>query len=128
MEIEITINGKETKINSSEDFYKEIDEFSDVQYLEVWITRNIESISMLTNGNIAWLMYIKNEDEECYSTRNSNIDENVETQIDFILSNGQKDFYPKHWTIAKEEALEAIEFFITYGGRSSKVKWQNDNE
>jgi hypothetical protein len=125
--ITISVNGAESHIKSAPELLTVMADAASMKYLEVWVEKGTESICMLANGSQAWLMYLLNQDEEFYSTRNPKVDEDTGEYLDFFLANGQGDVYPVSYLIAKEEAIRGMEYFIEHGGRAPWLSWHNDN-
>jgi hypothetical protein len=122
----ITINGIVKTIADGAELAAAMLEHSDIRFLEVWADRGDEAMCMLANGDRAWLMYLKNQDEECFSTRNLSIPDDGQ-QLEFRLSNGQTDFYPCHWTVTRELGTEGLTEFVEHGGRTASLEWHDDN-
>jgi hypothetical protein len=123
----ISVNGAESQVESASELQDRMAEVASMKYLEVWVEKGTEAICMLANGSQAWLMYLLNQDDECYSTRNPKVDDDTDECLDFYLSNGQRDVYPVSYLITKEEAIRGIEYFIEHGGRAPWLSWHNDN-
>lgn len=99
----------------------------DDQFKEIWIDGSDEqSICALINGNIGWLMYLRFDGDAGYSSRNplETSDENIE----FCLSNGQCDEYPKKWTYPLSILKEALFNFIKNGQLPNQVEWHENSQ
>ncbi len=125
MSPEATINGDTIVVRTGSELASILGDFSASQYLEVWVTRDGESMCMLANGDRAWLMYLKNIDEECFTTRSDDIVDQNE-YLDFRLSNGQADEYPAYWTVKLAHATNGIAHFFDQGGRTTSLTWHDD--
>ena len=95
------------------------------QFKEIWLKgENGESLCALINGDIGWLMYLRFEGDAVFSSRNPNI--SSEEDIEFMLSNGQIDIYPKNWTYHINILREAMESFLKDGKIPHQVEWHDD--
>ena len=122
----ITLNGVERTLGSGAELAAAVLQHSGTRFLEVWADHGNESMCMLANGDRAWLMYLKNQDEECFSTRNPAMPDDGK-QLEFRLSNGQMDVYPCHWTVTRELATQGLIEFLDHGGRTTSLEWHDDN-
>lgn len=96
------------------------------QYKEIWLEGPTkQSICALINGNIGWLMYLRFEGDAGLSSRN--LSENSKENVEFILSNGQCDEYPKNWTYPLEILKEALFSFIDNGELPKQIEWHDDS-
>ena len=97
------------------------------QYKEIWLKgTNEQSICALINGNVGWLMYLRFEGDTGYSSRNPS--ETSEENIEFFLSNGQCDEYPKKWTYPLAILKEALFSFLDNGALPKQVEWHDDSQ
>jgi hypothetical protein len=97
------------------------------QHKEIWVTSpNGSSICALINGDIGWLMYLRFHGDIGFSTRNPI--ESSDEEIEYILSNGQADSYPKKWAYPIEIIKEALVNFIESGQKPTEVKWNDDSK
>ena len=97
------------------------------QYKEIWLEGpEGQSVCALINGNLGWLMYLRFEGDAGYSSRNPL--ESSEENIEFYLSNGQRDEYPKKWAYPLNTIKEALFSFIDDGQLSKQVEWHDDSE
>lgn len=96
------------------------------QYKEIWLVGpNEQSICALINGNCGWLMYLRFEGDAGYSSRNPS--EISGDNIEYILSNGQLDKYPKKWAYPIEIIKEALFSFLDDGALPKQVEWHDDS-
>ena len=56
-----------------------------------------KSCARAINGDFGWLMYLRGNGDPGFSSRNPNYDGPPDAQIDYELSNGQRDLYPASW-------------------------------
>ncbi len=97
------------------------------QYKEIWIENSSrQCICALLNGDIGLLIYLSSEGDVGFSSRNPV--EISNENIEFYLSNGQRDEYPKKWTYSIKILKEALFSFIENGQLPKQVKWHNDAE
>ena len=75
--------------------------------------------------NIGWLMYLRFEGDSGYSSRNPL--ETSDEYIEFYVSNGQCDEYPKNWTYPIHTIKEALFSFIENSELPKQVEWRNDS-
>jgi hypothetical protein len=80
----------------------------------------------LVNGDCAWLMYTHNIDQASFSSRDPSYSGPSDDDVDFKLSNGQVDQYPRSWTIATDQALKVIEHFFVHKALAPWVTWHDD--
>jgi hypothetical protein len=79
-------------------------------------------MTMLRNGDHAWLMYLRYNGD---SGIVSHGDPHVPGTCSYTLSNGQVDEYPLSWCIGVDRCLKAITcFFVNEGTLSDFVSWQ----
>jgi len=103
------------------------DHLSGRRYSEVWLSLSEgRDVSMLVNGNRAWLMYLVNTDEECWHTLGG-AEASDRKEVEFRLANGQMDRYPESWVISTEAAVTALEYFLRSGERDPAVSWLRDS-
>ena len=96
------------------------------QYKEIWL-HSIEGqrICALINNDVGFLMYLRYEGDAGFTSRN--FQDTSKDNIEFLLSNGQKDLYPKKWTYPIDTIKEAMLYFLMLQERSPLVHWQDDS-
>jgi hypothetical protein len=80
----------------------------------------------LINGDFGWLMYLREEGDSGFSSRNPNYDGSADDQIEYRLDNGQHDLYPASWALPVEEVRRAIEYFENKHQRPPNIVWHKD--
>lgn len=120
--IRISFNGRPEQANSLEEFGAALRRYSAVREFELWLNaENGASMSLLRNGDHAFLMYLGQEGDSGFVTSG---DEDG-SPVRYRLSNGQVDEYPRCWCIPLEKAYEAVaEFYGSEGSRPDCVEWQ----
>ena len=74
-------------------------------------------------------MYLRFEGDAGYSSRNpSKPSKPSEENIEFILSNGQCDEYPKKLTYSLYILKKALYSFIENGALPKQVEWHDDSQ
>jgi hypothetical protein len=97
------------------------------QFKHIWISLDDgQSMTVLINGDIGWLMYLRTCEDSGFSTRNPEYAEAVGTII-FILDNGQGDEYPAHWTYPVSRLREALHEFLETHRLPMCVSWHDDS-
>ena len=97
-------------------------------YDEVWIeTENGQLKCALINGNMGWLMYLRERGDAGFSSRNPNYDGPADATLDYYLSNGQRDEYPLAWALPLEEIRCAIAYFEREQKPPPFITWHNDS-
>lgn len=95
------------------------------QFKEIWLEgKNGESMCAFINGDIGWLMYLRFEGDAGFSSRNPN--STSKKKIEFMLSNGQCDIYPEHWTYNIDELVTAMQSFLVDGKLPRQLDWHDD--
>jgi hypothetical protein len=81
-------------------------------YDEVWVhAPDGQSICALINGDLGWLMYLREEGDAGLRSDNLDYDGPPDAEIEYILSNGQLDRYPASWALPIQGIRQAIEYF-----------------
>ena len=71
-------------------------------------------------------MYLRYEGDSGFSTRNPQVKSNG--NMEFRLSNGQIDLYPKSWTYPLPVIKEALLYFMTHSDLPTQVGWHDDSK
>jgi hypothetical protein len=96
-------------------------------YGEIWInTPDGQSMSALIHGDVGWLMYLREEGDSGFTSRNPEYDGPSTAEIEYELSNGQHDFYPASWAIPIAEVRAALEYFEREHRPPPFVRWIDD--
>jgi hypothetical protein len=62
-----------------------------------------QQMTALINGKFGWLMYIRENADPGFSSRNPNYDGPDDAEIEYVVSNGQRDRYPAAWALPVED-------------------------
>ncbi|HXE55086.1 MAG TPA: Imm1 family immunity protein [Tepidisphaeraceae bacterium] len=81
----------------------------------------------LINGDVGWLMYLRESGDAGFSSRNPDYNGPPDEKIRFRLSNGQVDEYPGAWTYPTEVIQRALEHFRQTGAPAEFIEWHNDS-
>jgi hypothetical protein len=96
-------------------------------YEEVWVdSPDGQSLCALINGDRGWLMYLREEGDSGFSSRNPDYTGPANAQIEYELSNGQHDFYPASWALPIAEVRRALEYFAQEHRQPPFVVWHED--
>lgn len=87
-----------------------------------------QSLYVLINGDVGWLMYLREPGDAGFSSRNPDYAGPEDAMIDYELSNGQADEYPASWALPLPLIMRAIEYFRSEGLPPPFVVWHNDSE
>lgn len=119
--MEIEFNGIDVPIDSLEQLGVVLKNFDRTTEFELWISAgSFPSMCMLRNGEHAWLMYMRSEDDSVHSIGEYGGNESCR----FSLSNGQLDEYPLSWCIDVEQCYKVITYFyVNEGAIPAWVKW-----
>lgn len=72
-------------------------------------------------------MYLRENGDAGFSTRNPSYSGSPDALIDYYLDNGQHDQYPAAWALPVAEVQRAIEHFIIHSEPPSWLTWHNDS-
>ncbi len=81
----------------------------------------------LTNGGLGWLMYLREEGDAGFSSRNPDYAGPPDAEIEYELSNGQHDLYPASWALPVSEINRALEYFRQEQRPPGFITWRNDS-
>jgi len=99
------------------------------RFLELWVAAPPDqSLCALISGEVGWLMYLREEGDAGFSTRNSSYTGSPDALMDYYLENGQHDPYPVAWALPVAEVQRALEHFIIHAEPASWLTWHNDSE
>jgi hypothetical protein len=74
------------------------------KYDERWVeTSDGQAMCALINGNLGWLMYLRQSGDAGFSSRNPNYMGPSDAALEYFLGNGQGDEYPMAWALPIEE-------------------------
>ena len=81
-------------------------ELSGHQYDEIWVEAGDgQSMCALINGDLGWLMYLREPGDAGFSSRNPDYKGNPDATREYYLSNGQMDEHPAAWAIPIDQIL-----------------------
>lgn len=85
-----------------------------------------QSLLVLINGNFGWLMYLRYEGDAGFSSRNPLFEGDQEEMMEFLLCNGQADFYPLSWVLPIDQIDKAIAYFEETKQQPPFICWHAD--
>lgn len=99
------------------------------RYQEIWVyTEDDEQVMMaLINGDFGWLMYLREEGDAGFSSRNPEYVGSDDETMEFYLSNGQLDKYPLAWVLPMDQVKRALDYFEKYHKPPQFITWHNDS-
>lgn len=103
------------------------------QYKEIWIypeeTEEDERAMMgLINKDWGWLMYLREEGDSGFRSRNpdyAGTDDDGKT-MDFMLSNGQLDYYPLSYVLPAKQVMKALDYFEKHRQLPKFITWHDN--
>lgn len=98
------------------------------QYREVWLeSPDGQSLCALINGGQGWLMYLRENGDAGFSSRNPNYNGPADATIEYRLNNGQHDEYPASWALPVTEIERALSYFRKEHKPPCFIHWHNDS-
>jgi hypothetical protein len=98
------------------------------KFEEVWVhTPGGQMLCALINGDLGWLMYLRGEGDAGFSSRNPSYSGSPNAQIEYFLSNGQRDEYPASWALPIAEVRRALDYFQREQEPPPFITWHNDS-
>ena len=123
----LTLNGQEYPVRSSEELHAYLEAVRQHDYAELWLNQvDGAALCVLVNRDKAWLMFLRDEDDAGFSSRNPSYTGSSDATLEFFLSNGQRDEYPADWCIPTEKALQAVRYLFEHGERPYWIQWHED--
>ena len=97
-------------------------------YREVWIEApDGQSMCALINDQWGWLMYLREEGDAGFSSRNPVYAGAPEATIGYRLDNGQLDQYLASWAYPIAVIENALRFFEENHAPPPFIRWHNDS-
>ena len=94
---------------------------------EVWLEApDGQSLCALINGDVGWLMYLRDPGDAGFSSRNPDYDGDPNQEVEYLLNNGQRDWYPASWALPVEEVRKALDSFAREYQRPPFIVWRRD--
>ena len=127
--MELTLNGESYEVASLGGLRYHLPKISERQFCEIWLYSESgwPAVCTLVNGSYAWLMFLREEGDSGFSTRNPKYDGPKEALIEYFLSNGQRDEYPAAWNVTTPEAIRALEYFFEHEAMAPWLQWQEEH-
>jgi len=121
--MKIVFNEIAQSFGSIEELSLAMEYFDLAPQFELWIrAQDGPSMTMLRNGNHAWLMYLRFGEDSGFVSQG---DRNLHGTCSYTLGNGQVDEYPLAWCIDIEQCYKAMAyFFVNNGTKPNFVSWQ----
>jgi len=111
--MKMQFNGTTVSIVSLEQLGAVLNDCDLVPEFELWVAvERFPSMCMLRNGEHAWLMLMRSDDDSVHSIGEYAADD----VCSFRLANGQVDEYPLSWCVGVEQCYKAIAYFYVNQG------------
>lgn len=96
---------------------------------EIWLSNEEDEQAMmaLINGKFGFLMYLREEGDAGFSSRNPKYTGPENEMMAFYLSNGQLDHYPMSFVLPLNQVNEALDFFKKHHKPPTFITWWNDS-
>jgi immunity protein Imm1 of predicted polymorphic toxin system len=129
LKLRLSVNSYNTQVATVADLRRELVPFASEQFREIWLeVEDGPALCVLLNGNLGWLMYLREAGDAGFSSRNPAFEGSQPSVIGYRLSNGQHDEYPASWALPEREIIRALEYFIEHQGyRAPFVNWHDDS-
>jgi hypothetical protein len=126
-EVKVTVNDAEWWVRTSAEAGMLIRARRSRPHCEIWLNAPDESaLCLLINGEVGWLMYLREEGDSGFSSRNPLYDGPDDSVIEYHLANGQIDEYPAAWALPFEELVRAAGHFVETYAMAPFVRWHED--
>jgi hypothetical protein len=100
---------------------------SDSKFEEIWIEApDGSAICALINGDVGWLMFLREPGDAGCSSRNPRYAGQPEATIEYRLDNGQHDEYPAAWALPEPEIRRALDHFSRTHEKPPFILWHED--
>lgn len=97
------------------------------QFREVWVeSPDGKTMCALISGECGWLMYLREEGDAGFSSRNPDYHGPADAMIEYRLNNGQHDLYPASWAYPLGVIERALQFFSERKAPPPFILWHND--
>ena len=127
MNCQLSINGRQAEVSTLAELREAWELASSEKFREVWLyAEGGSALCALCNGKSGWLMYLREDGDAGFSTRNPRYQGEPDATTEYRLDNGQVDSYPAAWALPESELLEALKYFLECGDRSPSVHWHNN--
>ena len=104
-------------------------EWSNDKFKEIWVQSDDEQMmSAMINGEFGWLMYLREEGDPGFSSRNPNYRGDKEATMEFCFENGEIDKYPLSWVIPVDLVYKALEYFKLNHKPPEFIEWYDDSK
>ena len=98
------------------------------QFSEVWLSGHGDSsLCLLKTSDRALLMFLGYSGDVGFTSRADDTFSSSTSDLEFELSNGQRDWHPAAWTVPFVSAAQALEHYFTTGERAPHIQWHDDN-
>ena len=98
-------------------------------FREVWLeSPDGQLLCALINGDVGWLMYLREAGDAGFSSRNPDYDGPADAMVEYRLSNGQHDLYPRAWAYPTDVIERGLEHFRQHNTPPPFIAWNNDSE
>jgi hypothetical protein len=121
-------NNDSDKFIELKNLNKELEEIRLYQYAEVWICHSeFPALCALINNKLGWLMALRYDGDAGFHSLNLSYQGSKEDKIEYILSNGQMDFYPASFAYPMEIIIDALKVFAETTKFPDTINWKNDS-
>lgn len=94
------------------------------KYREIWINCDDgQAMCALINDKIGWLMYLPNDEGDSFHSHNPEYFGDESATLDFVLDNGQLDYYPLSWCLPLEIINQALAYFKEHTKLPPFIVW-----
>ncbi len=125
--MEVFINSTTHNIETVSQFEEIFKSYENEEFREIWLNSpEGPSICALLNKKIGWLMFLRQEGDPGFSSRNITFPGNE--MINYNLSNGQVDEYPASWAFSESEIFDALCYFVEHKDRTPSIEWHDDSK
>ena len=99
----------------------------DYKEISIRDLKDEQCMTALINGPFGWLMYIREEGDAGFRSRNPDYGGSDAETMSFCLSNGQLDEYPLAWVLPIEQVEKALDYFEENHRPPEFIVWHNDS-
>jgi hypothetical protein len=98
-------------------------------FREIWLEAPDGGIlGALINTEVGgWLIYLREPGDAGFSSRNPDYSGPPHEQVEYRLSNGQVDHYPRAWAYPVATIERALDHFRATGTPPTFIRWHNDS-